>query len=61
MICVQCHQPADLHIHWLAKKSVTPDENVFQECDICSECLGHLWANFKHGQFGQTLSIQPVG
>jgi protein-arginine kinase activator protein McsA len=68
--CVQCQEPADLHIKWLAKKTET--ENEPQECDICSSCLSLIWngggtdANgkklhgFKHTQFGQTLTIMGV-
>lgn len=69
--CVQCANPADLHIAWLAK--VGEEENVPQECDICSSCMSIIWngggsdANgkklhgFKNTQFGQTVRICPVG
>lgn len=58
MECVQCKQPADVHISWLAKKSMTEDEP--QECDICNECMTILWNKYKNTQFGQTINIEPA-
>ena len=68
--CIQCKEPADLHISWLSKVSMT--ENKPQECYICSSCMSVIWngggtdANgkklhgFKNTQFGQTVQIEPV-
>ena len=58
MKCVQCGDPADLHISWLAKRS--ENESHPDECDICSACLAPLWSKFSHTQFGQTLQIEGI-
>lgn len=56
--CTQCGGPADLHIAWLAKKSMT--EDMPQECFVCNECMSFLWAKYHGTQFGQTIQIEPA-
>lgn len=56
--CIQCGDPADMEIAWLAKKSTTEDEP--QECPICSGCLSIIWSRYSNTQFGQTLQISEA-
>ena len=56
--CIQCNEPADIHINWLAKKSET--ENIPQQCNVCNSCMSILWNQSKNTQFGQTLIISNI-
>lgn len=54
MICTQCQKPADVQASFVTSQGPT-------QCLLCKPCLGVLWTKFAHTQFGQTLSIVPVG
>ena len=56
--CIQCQEPADMHINWLSRKTET--ENEPQNAYICSNCMAIIWNTYKNTQFGQTLIISDI-